>query len=299
MPKLFGYFHKYGKYSNFNKSGHRIAWIDLKDNIPRILNIRETQNFLYVTYPNQPFACNECGKTGHRARQCKTNKSDFVNVIDVNSLQDENNGDDNNDEIVGIDIEDIDIHIASSQSTNKFACTLCDYKCAYDTILQEHMEGHTSESALPCSNDKVVKSQVEDFKCFLCDTVSQSKSAYDAHLAIHDIEIQLSCNECDFECSNEDVLNNHISTHNTYRCKVCNFTFQTAKHLSEHGKMHNVSKINCNECDFTCSNKTELKNHRKQHTGEKSGPIKRDHSISPEANVSNKKAALRNKNSSK
>ena len=41
VNKCQSYFHKYGKYSNFSKSGHRIAWIELNDHIPRILNIEE------------------------------------------------------------------------------------------------------------------------------------------------------------------------------------------------------------------------------------------------------------------
>ena len=315
VNKCQSYFHKYGNYSIFSKSGHRIAWIDLKCPTPRILNIGETQNFLNVSYSNQPFVCNKCGKTGHRARQCNTKVSDYVNVIDVDSLQDKNSNDDDkddeivslkcpDDEIVSFDTADVDIHIASSQSTNQFTCNKCDYKCSYEAILQEHMLGHTSEGTLPCTNvdvhkQDVVKTQGKDFKCFICGTVSLSKSAYDVHLALHDIDIQLSCSECDFECSNEDVLNNHISSHNTYKCKVCNFTFTTAENLSEHGRTHNPSKFNCTDCEYKCSTKTELKNHKKQHTGEKNGSAKRDqpdHSISPEGNVTNKKAALRSKN---
>ena len=116
---------------------------------------------------------------------------------------------------------------------------------------------------------------------------------------MHDIEINLSCPECDFECLNQDVLNNHISSHIIYACKVCNYTFKTAKHLSEHGKIHNVGKFNCSECEYTCSSKGELRNHKKQHTGEKTESNKRELSISPEANVPSKKAALRNKQGNK
>ena len=98
---------------------------------------------------------------------------------------------------------------------------------------------HPSKELILCNQDvneqEVNKTPENEFKCSFCDTVSVSKSSHDAHLAIHDIEIQLSCNECEFECANEDVLNNHISSHHIYTCKVCNFTFQTAKHLTDHG----------------------------------------------------------------
>ena len=304
VNKVQSYFHRYGKYSNFTKSGHRIAWIDLEGHIPRILNIRETQNFVNVTYPKQPFSCNECGKTGHRARGCNTKHADFINVLDTILIQEDSSGTGSNDKDLNIDVDDFDVHIDSSQSTNKFLCTLCDYKCSYENILQEHMNGHTSEQPPTCSNDDLDKEEVsktpeKGTECFICDEVSISKSSHDAHLAMHDIEIQLSCSECEFECANEDVLNNHISSHDIYTCKVCNFTFKTAKHLSDHGKTHNANKFSCSECEYTCPSKADLKKHKKQHTGEKKEASKRGLSISPEANVSNKKAALRNKSTDK
>ena len=61
----------------------------------------------------------------------------------------------------------------------------------------------------------------------------------------------------------------------------------------------NVGKFNCSECEYTCSSKGELRNHKKQHTGEKTESNKRELSISPEANVPSKKAALRNKQGNK
>ena len=198
-----------------------------------------------------------------------------------------------------MDIVDLDVHIESSQSTNQFACNECDYKCAYANILEVHMRSHTSDETIKCSNDEIELNKVnnihtKEFKCIICDTISLNKTSHDEHLARHDLEIQLSCSECEFECLNQDVLDNHISTHIIYACKVCNFTFKTAKHLSEHGRaVHNLDKFSCSKCELTFPSKTELKKHLKQHTGEKTESIKRDHSISPEANVSNKKSALR------
>ena len=299
VNKCQSYFHRYGKYSNFNKSGHRIAWIDLEIHIPRVLHIKKTQNFINATYHEQPFSCDECGKTGHRARDCKTKPDDVINVLDTDLLLNKISGTGNNADLLDINYVDLDIHIGSSQSTDTFACEECDFKCSYEFILQEHMSTHTSEGLIACINDEVNKQEANKiskntFKCVLCDIVSDSKSSYDAHLAIHDIDIQLSCSECEFECANEDVLNNHISSQHIYTCKVCKFTFTTAKHLTEHGKIHNLNKISCSECEYTCSSKADLKKHKKQHTGEKTEPNKRGLSISPEVNVVNKKAALRN-----
>ena len=258
VNKCQSYFHKYGKYSNLNKSGHRIAWIDIKSHIPRILNIKETQNFLCITYPEQPFSCNECGIVGHVARRCRTRPDEFINVIDAYPMQNKISSAISENKHSNIDPADLDIHIESSQSTNDFECSQCVYKCAYEHILQEHMLSHTSEGT--------------------------SQGSYD--------EIKFSCSKCDFECLNEDDLNKHMPSHGKYKCKVCNETFKTTRLLTEHGRIHTEKKLRCIECDYIPSSNEELKQHMKQHTGDKNG-FNKKLPISPEANIPTKKTVLR------
>ena len=82
---------------------------------------------------------------------------------------------------------------------------------------------------------------------------------------------------------NEDVLNNHMSSHGKYKCKVCNEPFKTSRLLTDHSKIHK-----CAECDYIYSNNDELKKHMKQHTGDKNGSNKKIPS-SPKANIPTKK----------
>ena len=102
-------------------------------------------------------------------------------------------------------------------------------------------------------------------------------------------EIKFRCSKCDFECLNEDDLNNHMSSHGKYKCKVCNEPFKTSRHLTDHSKIHK-----CAECDYIYSNNDELKKHMKQHTGDKNGSNKK-HPSSPEANIPTKKQLKGNK----
>ena len=127
----------------------------------------------------------------------------------------------------------------------------------------------------------------------MCDKISDSKFSHDVHVAIHENEIQFSCDECEFECDTEGALHNHIASHHTFTCKDCNFTSKTAKHLYDHSKTHNGNKLSCPECEYTCQSKNELKKHRKKHTGEKLEPCKKGPTKSPIRTII-KKAALRN-----
>ena len=75
----------------------------------------------------QPFSCNVCGKIGHKGRGCTIKPADFINVIDMVPLQDKTSSTGSINEVSNIGIGELDIHIELSQSTNEFACSICDY----------------------------------------------------------------------------------------------------------------------------------------------------------------------------
>ena len=82
--KCQNYYRKFGKYSNLKKTGDRIVWMELKEQIPQTLKIKRTESAMNVQYPDQLRSCNNCGHTGHRMRYCNQESKDFINVIDIN-----------------------------------------------------------------------------------------------------------------------------------------------------------------------------------------------------------------------
>ena len=275
--KCQNYYKTFGKYRQLNKSGDRIVWMKLKEQIPQSLQINQTQMTIYVQYPNQPMSCNKCGHTGHRARYCTRGPNDSKNVIyikksdfvnndddsvgegdsdsnDDDADNDEDNDDDDHDgDDDDCDANKIDVHIEPSQNNNIFECTKCAYKCKYDHIFKDHMLVHAGENS---------------FKCDICELECRDKSTYEKHMLIHNNEILLSCTECTYEGLNKEVLSNHLKTHNIYACVKCEYKSNSLKGLNGHIKIHNQKILKCSKCEFTCTLPNKLNIHMKTHTGE-------------------------------
>ena len=262
------YFRKYGKYDKCNKSGIRIAWMNIKSHIPSTINIKQINNFINVKYEEQPFSCNVCGRTGHRARSCRVKASDYINTIHTNLFDNDNNDNDDDDDS-NVDFVDLDIHIDPSQNSKKFDCLECDYSCSYEYILIEHMESHTREvTPTVVSTLLDTKKDKKQNKCYICDYVCDNVKSLEDHMIAHENEILLNCTECDFNCRNLEVLNIHLASHSIYACK---------------------------NCDFKSKSEKELKNHMQTHTGEKDhididsgGPMTPEHVIAVIESVSAK-----------
>ena len=142
--KCQNYYKIFGKYSKFNSSGDRIAWVKLDKHIPQSLMLTDTQTTIDVRYPNQPLSCHTCGKFSHRAWRCRTQKSDFINKVKLKS----------NDSIeselseIEINSDDLDIHIAASQNTNSFECNECNFVCSYLEIMNDHKKTHIGKNII-------------------------------------------------------------------------------------------------------------------------------------------------------
>ena len=118
--KCKNYYRKFGKYSDLKKTGDRIIWMELKEQIPQTLKINRTESIMYVQYPDQPRSCNNCGHTGHKMRYCNQNTKEFRNAIDINEsgiigienerkkTDEEGNDDGDDDEDDADDNEDTD-----------------------------------------------------------------------------------------------------------------------------------------------------------------------------------------------
>ena len=314
------YFHNYGKYNKCKKSGIRIAWMNIKSHIPPTINIKQMNNFLNVTYENQPFACNKCGMTGHGARSCRRKPNEYMNTIENICFNIDETDIDNS----VIEDIDMDIHLDPSQNNNKFNCPKCEYTCTYENILIDHMECHTNEEppayaefgekpSVPTS--LVSKKDRKQIKCHICEFDCNNTKSLEEHMSQHENEILLKCTECDFNCRNEDVLNIHSASHNIHACKICNFHCKTERQLSDHVKTHSGKTYICPECDYTSKNASKFNNHMQYHIGEidsgeatslvqendsrSSKNSKRGLSVSPEAIDNNNKTLRSNKGQKK
>ena len=298
--KCQNYYRKFGKYSNLKKTGDRIIWMELKEQIPQTLKIKRTESVMYVQYPDQPRSCNNCGHTGHRMRYCNQESKDFINVIDINESDiigrenerkkineesdDEDEGDDSkfdeDEKEMNISVDNIDIHIDPSQTNSNFECSECSYKCKYEHIFKEHMQTHTGEKTFCCylceyesNTSQHMKTHMQthleksSFKCEICEAVNKNKSDHEQHMLMHTNEI-LECEKCEYKCQNKDVLSNHLKKHNIFTCEKCEFTSNSLQGLNSHNKIHNQKQIKCSKCEVICSSLRNLNNHMKIHIGE-------------------------------
>ena len=130
--KCQNYHRTFGRYNKLKRTGDRIVWMKLREHIPQLLNIKNTEiSSLYVKYQKQPFSCNICGHTGHNMWRCKRHSDGYKNIIDINDgctrIDDDEDHDDDHISDISVDsaiitqgnLDNIDIHIDPSQNQNK------------------------------------------------------------------------------------------------------------------------------------------------------------------------------------
>ena len=295
--KCQNYYRKFGKYSKLNKTGDRIVWMKLYDQIPQKLNIKKTEMTINVQYENQPMSCNKCGMAGHRARYCSVKPDEYKNVIDMEELiqemmrneeiylDDESESEDKDSDVdeiqLNMSLDKLDIHLEPSQQSNIFECNECEYQCNYENIFKEHIETHKGENTLACSKcnyqsknrldlNKHMKTHTGEilFKCDICKLVSKDKASHENHISTHKMLSSLNCSVCDFKCGNNDVLSNHLKIHNIHACNKCEYVSNSMQGLNGHTKIHNQKLLSCSKCEYTCSTISKLNTHMRMHTEE-------------------------------
>ena len=219
--KCQSYFRKYGKYNKFTKSGKRVIWMNIKEHIPQSITLNLTKTTINVHYQFQPWSCNTCGNTGHRARRCTVGQSEYKNFVDVGLPDNSDKIDESEDENEEM-IIDTDVHIDPSQESKPFECHVCGYTCKYELILKEHMETHTGEKPLECT---------------LCEYTCNNEDILRSHLTSHDI---FPCDKCKYRATSAKGLTNHKKTHKgkQFKCDKCDFTVNAQYKLNIHLKSH-------------------------------------------------------------
>ena len=268
--KCQNYFRKIGGYDNLTHTGERLIWMNLKQQIPQSIYIKQINNFIKVTYENQPYSCNKCGHSDHNARACTIEQHNYKRVVDLNDIM----------------VNKLDIHSEQLKHSELLKCDECAFECYYENILadhkaihkdsdflcskcgfqtsilldlENHMKEHTGETPTECDKHVQIPSKrlgVNDhrqshnskkqYKCEYCEWVNIGSDAHEKHMLSHRDEILLTCTECEYECINDDVLFNHYKNkHSLFMCKECDYKCKSEINLSKHTKMHNVNIIKC------------------------------------------------------
>ena len=109
------------------------------------------------------------------------------------------------------------------------------------------------------------------FKCQVCDLDFNEKIDLIKHRLIkHKIQkvkqLNCKCDQCDYKCETQIVLNEHkMTTHKGPRfdCEKCGASFLNNGSLTIHKlSKHEGIKFKCDKCDFKTIEKTQLRRHK-------------------------------------
>ena len=276
--KLQNFFRGMGGYSNLTHTGERLIWMELNCDIPHSIFIKQLNSHINARYEKQPFSCNKCGLSGHSARNCKTDKANYIRVVDLNEIK----------------VDELDIHSEPMAKEVKFKCDECVFESAYEkSFLQHkalhksnihscpnceyqtsselelinHMKAHTSEKPEACEErDKLPSSELDDnnhkqshkesnLKCQKCDHQASTKVDLENHRLTHTDE------KPDKTVSIDQVISNKQTQH---KCNTCEQTFECVDALNKHSESH-IDEIlfKCSECAYECLTGDVLSNHLK------------------------------------
>ncbi|XP_045781454.1 zinc finger protein 436-like isoform X4 [Maniola jurtina] len=166
-----------------------------------------------------------------------------------------------------------------------FTCKLCQYKCAREKKIIEHLRIHTGEKPFSCDicNYKCARkwqlerhmrthTGIKVFVCTVCDLQFARKCFLACHMKSHTGDKPFSCDLCCYKFARNNELERHMKTHTgekPFVCEVCDFRFARKCYLVSHMRTHTGEKpYSCDVCEYKCARNGDLLRHRKTHTGE-------------------------------
>lgn len=146
---------------------------------------------------------------------------------------------------------------------NKFTCIYCDESYADPVKLREHNHTHTNLSLLDVlkainkvGNENIVKTDVTDVSCKLCDVALKTLDDLKDHLI----------NEHNFSPilkSDSGILAFKLNT-GSFICGICDNKFTSFLTISRHIITHFQTYI-CEQCGSGFATLTKLRNHYTSH----------------------------------
>ncbi|XP_023951330.1 zinc finger protein 343 isoform X2 [Bicyclus anynana] len=181
--------------------------------------------------------------------------------------------------------ENVNSQMRTHTDEKPHSCDLCDYKCAYKSILARHKKSHTGVKPFVCDicsykcKEKHnlfmhmrIHTGEKPFTCDLCDYKCAQKHNLLTHMRIHTREKPYSCDICDYKCLRKSTLVRHKRVHTgekPHSCDICDYKCIQRSNLLNHMRSHSGDKYSCEMCDFKCLQKKNLTSHIRSHTGEK------------------------------
>ena len=184
-------------------------------------------------------------------------------------------------------------HTSTHSSEKPIACTLCDYRCKREDLLNNHMKKHMGGIEKPyicdqCeyrtfSNSTLMQhirlkhSDIKPFSCRFCDFTSKLLAGIQRHEAsVHEQSSEVfKCSQCDFSTVDEKRCIEHVKAHEqniSHSCHVCSKSFMLKLDLKHHLRRHTVNGKKekpkpCLICNKQCQSTERLKSHMFLHTG--------------------------------
>ena len=142
-----------------------------------------------------------------------------------------------------------------------------------------HSKNGSNSGTIPADNNISAEiylnptQEVKQYACSKCDYKCTYENILADHMETHTEENPFSCNECENKYKSQEELANHLRIHKTngkqFKCTKCEIGFTDEKLLETHMLSHTVEKpFQCNKCDESFMVEGELKMHMQNHTEE-------------------------------
>lgn len=196
---------------------------------------------------NKPFPCSSCGQTfKYRHLLTKHHR---------HSHQKQREQEQSNESIQDNHMQKVTLRRTRRRdSSEEFACILCNRKCSSKLSLLRHMGIHA---------------EVKPFKCQQCDYETRLKASLIQHMRVHTGEKPFKCDICSYASIDASSLLRHTRTHTKekpYKCRLCSYSCIQKKSLDLHIRRHHTGEtFGCNFCCYTTPDKQLLKAHLKKH----------------------------------
>ena len=260
---------KQSKYSKV-RTGKRIIWMDIDSPIPSSLCIKQTDVYISFSYDAQERTCYNCGLIGHGRRYCETDEQDKVNVVNLEDLMSDSDDDDESDDDDNCDDDD-----KSDKENNNEKDDSSIRDSTSDIVPHSSLSAEIQRirSNLSAEIHLDPTQEAKQYECHKCNYKCSYENILKDHMETHTEEIYFLCSECKINCKSQEELTNHLSTHikeKMFNCTECDLSFISNELLEKHLLTHTAEKpFKCNKCEYKFDHEGELKMHMQNHTEER------------------------------